>query len=238
MTTPATEAFREEFRRNNLSPSYSGPLHLSLTVGVTLAAMLASIAMLGRVQPLEWLTIPVTFLYGNLAEYLGHRGPMHHKTRLLALIYQRHAVEHHNFFTEEDTTFDSSRDYYAVLFPPIMLLFFFGCFALPVGVALYLLLTPNVAFLFILASAAYFLNYELLHFAYHMDEKSWVSRLPFIRVLRRHHTVHHDRRLMSRYNFNITYPIFDVIFGTVYRPGASATSTPAQHREPHDHARF
>lgn len=217
MTAQSTEDFREAFRRNNLSPNYSGPMHLTLTVSSTLAVMAASILMLDHVRPLEWLTIPVTFLYGNLAEYLGHRGPMHHRTRFLGLIYQRHAVEHHNFFTEVETTFDSPRDYYAVLFPPIMLVFFFGCFALPVGVILYFLLTPNVAFLFVLTSAGYFLNYELLHFAYHVDERSWIGRLPFMRALRRHHTAHHDRRLMDRYNFNITYPIFDIVFGTVHR---------------------
>lgn len=220
MTAQSTNEFREEFRRNNLSSNYSGPMHLTLTVGCSLAVMLVSILMLDNVRPLEWLTIPVTFLYGNLAEYLGHRGPMHHKSRFFGLIYQRHAVEHHNFFTEEETTFDSSRDYYAVLFPPIMLVFFFGCFALPVGLALYFLLTPNVAFLFVLTSTGYFLNYELLHFAYHMDERSWIARLPFMRALRRHHTIHHNRRLMDRYNFNITYPIFDIVFGTVHHGGA------------------
>ena len=51
--------------------------------------------MLDDVEPLEWLTVPLAFLYANLSEYLGHRGPMHHKTRLLAGIFQRHTVEHH-----------------------------------------------------------------------------------------------------------------------------------------------
>lgn len=176
MTAQSTREFRETFRQRNLSANYSGPLHLTLTVTCSLLVILTCALLLDDVRPLEWLTLPVTFLYGNLAEYLGHRGPMHHKTPLLALIYQRHAVEHHNFFTEEETTFDSSRDYYAALFPPIMLVFFSGCFALPVGLGLYFLVTPNVAYLFVLTSAAYFLNYELLHFAYHMDERSNLTR--------------------------------------------------------------
>jgi sterol desaturase/sphingolipid hydroxylase (fatty acid hydroxylase superfamily) len=107
-----------------------------------------------------------------------------------------------------------------VLFPPIMLVFFFGLFAVPVGLAFYVLLSPNIALLFVLTSAGYFLNYELLHFSYHMDERSWIGRLPFMGQLRSHHTAHHNRRLMDRYNFNITYPIFDAIFGTIYRPDA------------------
>lgn len=215
----SVDEFRESFRRQRISLRYSGPLHLALIVGCSLAVMATCILLLDNVRHLEWLTIPITFFYGNLAEYLGHRGPMHHKTRFFELIYQRHAREHHNFFTEEATTFDSPKDYCAVLFPPVMLVFFFGCFALPVGALLFILLSHNVALLFVLTSAGYFLNYELLHFSYHMDERSWIGRLPFIRALRKHHTIHHDRRLMARYNFNITYPIFDVMFGTVYRTG-------------------
>jgi sterol desaturase/sphingolipid hydroxylase (fatty acid hydroxylase superfamily) len=50
-----------------------------------------------------------------------------------------------------------------------------------------------------------------------MDPHSWVGRLPFMDRLRKHHIRHHDRHLMTRYNFNITYPICDHIFGTVYK---------------------
>jgi hypothetical protein len=155
----------------------------------------------------------------NLSEYLGHRGPMHRKTRFLEAIFERHAVQHHSFFTDEAGSYDSSQDFKAVLFPPILLIFFIGCFALPVGAILYFLVSPNVCFLFVLTSVLYFLNYELLHFAYHMDPQSGIGRLPFMGRLRRHHMRHHNRRLMTAYNFNITYPICDYLFGTIYRPG-------------------
>ena len=178
--------------------------------------------MLDEVQPLEWLTVPLAFFYANLAEYLGHRGPMHHKTRFLSGIFERHAVEHHSFFTSEAAIFESRQDYRAVLFPPVLMIFFFGAFAAPLGAVLYYVATPNVCFLFVLTAILYFLNYELLHFAYHSDPESPLGRLPFIRDLRKHHIVHHDKRLMSTYNFNITYPICDWLFGTRYR-GADST---------------
>ena len=95
--------------------------------------------MLDDVRSVEWLTAPVTFLYCNVAEYLGHRGPMHHETRFLTGIFQRHTMEHHSFFTDQAMTFESQRDYSAVLFPPILLVFFFGFFAVPLGGILYLL---------------------------------------------------------------------------------------------------
>lgn len=216
------ERFRQEYRRQFVSPRYNGWLHLGLTVGCTLFVIVGCLVLLKDVRPLEWLTVPVTFLYANLSEYLGHRGPMHHKTRFLGLIFQRHAVEHHAFFTEAQPTFGGSGDFKATLFPPVMLLFFFGGFALPVGLLLYFLLSANVALLFVFTAVAYFLNYEILHLCYHLDPGGWVSRVPFMDVLRRHHTTHHDRRLMSHYNFNITYPICDALFGTIYRENERA----------------
>jgi len=208
---------RAAFRERRISPHYSGPLHLATTIGISVLIALASGMMLDGVQRLEWLTIPLTFVYANLSEYLGHRGPMHHKTRLLAGIFQRHSIEHHSFFTNEAATFESTQDYRAVLFPPILLVFFIGCFALPVAAVLYYVASPNVGYLFVLTAILYFLNYELLHFAYHSDPKSWLGRLPLLENLRKHHITHHDKSLMTRYNFNITYPICDHVFGTRYR---------------------
>lgn len=207
---------RAAFHERHASKYYSGPLHLATTVGISLLVATWSAMLLDNVTPLEWATIPLTFLYANLSEYLGHRGPMHHKTRFLSGVFKRHSIEHHSFFTHEAATFDSSQDYKAVLFPPILLSFFLGCFAVPVGAILYNFVSPNVSFLFVLTVVLYFLNYELLHFVYHMDPQSRAGRLPFISRLRKHHINHHNRSLMTRYNFNITYPICDRIFGTIY----------------------
>jgi hypothetical protein len=217
MSGNSVDTARNAFRERRIGPHYSGPLHLATTVGVSVLVALVSAAQLEDIRPLEWLTVPVTFLYANLSEYLGHRGPMHHKTRFLTKVFERHSIEHHSFFTDKASTFDSSRDYKAVLFPPVLLLFFIGCFAIPVGALLYWLISPNVCFLFVLTAVLYFLNYELLHFAYHADPASWIGRLPFMGRLRQHHINHHNRQLMTRYNFNITYPICDRLFGTLYR---------------------
>lgn len=211
---------RSDFRNRRVSEHYSGPLHLATTITLSLFVAIWSAAMLHDVSALEWLTVPLTFLYANLSEYLGHRGPMHHKTRFLTSVFQRHSIEHHSFFTDEAATFESTQDYKAVLFPPILLVFFLIAFALPVGALLYVFLSPNIGFLFILTAVLYFLNYELLHFAYHTSDDSWLGRLPLIGRLRQHHIAHHNKRLMTRYNFNITYPICDYLFGTLYRVGS------------------
>ena len=219
MTTESVALARAEFRETRIPKHYSGYVHLATIVAFSGAVAAVSLAMLNDVKPAEWLTIPLTFLYCNLAEYLGHRGPMHRKTRFLAGIFQRHTVEHHSFFTDEAICFDSPRDYRAVLFPPILLLFFFGFFAVPVGAILYFLVSPNACFLFVFTAILYYLNYELFHFSYHVNPQSWLGRVPVIRRLRRNHVAHHNKALMTRYNFNITYPICDTLFGTLYRGG-------------------
>src|SRR5690606_25844986 len=110
---------------------------------------------------------------------------------------------------------DGLRDLRAVLFPPVLMTFFITAFALPAGLLLAWIATPNVAWLFVATSLGYFLNYELLHLAYHLPPTHPVARLPLVGRLKRLHQAHHDPRLMARCNFNITYPIGDALFGTL-----------------------
>ncbi len=217
MNEEAVKKYRKYFREKYIPLSYSGPRHLCLTVLVTLAIIGFSLFNMENVMDIEWLTIPTSFFIANFVEYMAHKGPMHKKTRLIEEIFQRHAVQHHSFFTHEHMTYDEDRDFNAVLFPPEMLLFFFGGMATPLGFFGYFIFGANVAWLFVFTVTLYFLNYELLHFLYHVDEETWTSKLPFMAGLRKHHTLHHDRELMNEYNFNISYPIFDLIFGTSYK---------------------
>lgn len=216
----ATTAFRASYREREIGPRYSGWLHFAFTSTVCLAVIVFCGLRLEAVAPPEWLTIPAVFLYANLVEYLGHRGPMHHPLRGVRLLYHRHAKQHHRFFTDQAMAFEGSRDFKAVLFPPVMILFFIGGFGVPMWALLYLLTTANVAWLAVATAVAYYLNYEWLHFAYHCEPGSWIGRLPGLARLRRLHLHHHDPRLMTRHNFNITYPIADWLFGSLYRGGA------------------
>ena len=218
MSAEGVAAFREQYRQEHVPPGYRGWRHLLFTFGIGGATMVAAILQLEQVRPLEWLTIPLTFLYANFAEYWGHRGPMHHLKRGLELVYERHTRQHHRFFTHEHMELDSVRDLRAVLFPPILVIFFLTAFALPVGFALAWVASPNVAWLYIATSLGYFLNYEFLHMAYHLPASHPVARWPLIGRLKGLHQAHHDPRLMVLCNFNITYPIFDAVFGTLRRP--------------------
>jgi hypothetical protein len=218
MATAAVAAYREQYRQEYIPPQYKGWLHLAFTFGIGGVALATAILQLEHVRPLEWLTVPIAFLYTNFAEYWGHRGPMHHLKRGLRLVYERHTKQHHRFFTDQSMELDGLRDLRAVLFPPILMTFFITAFALPAWLLLAWAASPNVAWLFVATSLGYFLNYEFLHMAYHLPASHPIARWPLVGRLKGLHQAHHDPRLMARYNFNITYPICDVLFGTLHRP--------------------
>jgi Fatty acid hydroxylase superfamily len=210
------EAFRAQYRETQIGPNYRGWAHFAFTSCASLAVIGFAISRVHHVAPLEWLTIPIAFLIANAAEYFGHKGAMHRPRKGLGLLYQRHTREHHHFFTQAAMAYESSRDFKMVLFPPVMIFFFLGAVATPMGLLLFLIASANVAWMYVAVAMGYFLTYEWFHFSYHLNEDSIVGRNAIARALRRHHQAHHDKALMGKYNFNITFPICDAIFGTTY----------------------
>lgn len=210
-------AFRARHRAEHIGPRYSGWLHFATTSIGSLAAIGLAISRVSHPRWWELACVPVFFLIANLGEYFGHRGPMHHRRRGLGLIFERHTLQHHQFYRHDAMAADSPRDFQMVLFPPVMLVFFLGGLVAPIGLVLGLLGTANLGWLFAATGVAYFLTYEWLHWSYHQPADSRIGRLALVRVLRRHHTLHHDVTRMTSVNFNITFPIADVVFGTCAR---------------------
>jgi len=218
-TIPSDVAeFRARHRARHIGPRYRGWLHLAATSAGALAAIIVAIVMVDAPTWAELATVPVSFLIANAGEYLGHRGPMHHRRRAVAILYERHVRQHHRFYTHDAMAAESHRDFQMVLFPPVMLVFFLGALALPIGAALRIAISPNVGWLFGATAMSYFLTYEWLHLAYHLPPDGWVGRRALVRRLRRHHTLHHDQRRMAHVNFNITFPIADWVMGTMASP--------------------
>lgn len=197
--------FREQTRAEMTGRFYSGLAHFAF---INLVAGAAIFFAARQLHHPRWslLTVPITFLYANVIEWLAHRGPMHKPRRFLKLVYQRHTLMHHVFFTQDAMNLESTRDFKMVLFPPVLLIFFFGLFALPIGLLLNAIAGANVAALFVVTAMSYYLLYEWLHLGYHLGLGG---------PLRRHHQTHHDPRVMSSKNFNITFPICDRLFGTL-----------------------
>ena len=212
----AVSAFRDRYRAEHIGPRYSGRLHFAFTCAASLAVIVVALAGLRALHPLELLAVPATFLFANFVEWRGHKGPMHHRVRALSSIFQRHTLEHHRFFTGEAMSGASPRDLKMVLFPPSILVFFVGVVATPVALLLFLVASRNVALLYVATAMAYLWSYECLHLCYHLPEEGWAGRSALLGRLRAHHRTHHDPMLMGAWNFNITFPICDRLFGTRY----------------------
>ncbi|MFN8284864.1 MAG: hypothetical protein U0U67_16695 [Chitinophagales bacterium] len=211
-----TEAYRNEYRVTEISKNYSGKLHFAFTSIWCLVLIAACIYFIHQPTWKELLIIPITFLYINLAEYFGHKGPLHNRKKRLDKVFKRHTLQHHRFFTNDNMQCDSVQDFKVILFPPVLILFFFIAFVVPVGLLFYFLWSVNAALIFVATAFVYFLNYEYLHLAYHLPDTHFIARLPIIKTFKRLHQAYHDPKLMNSKNFNISYPIFDFIFGTLH----------------------
>ena len=88
---------------------------------------------------------------------------------------------------------------------------------MPVAFAVAAIFGANAGWLFLATAGWMMASYELLHLSYHQPPDGFIGRRWFVRVLRRHHARHHDPRLMQKWNFNVTVPFCDWLFGTTYK---------------------
>ena len=86
--------------------------------------------------------------------------------------------------------------------------------SLPGSLLLAWLVTPNVGMLMMCTATGMCLIYEFMHFCCHVYENWFVRYCPLVNTLRRHHTAHHNNRLMMEVNMNLTFPIADWLLGT------------------------
>src|SRR5437773_1533911 len=84
------------------------------------------------------------------------------------------------------------------------------------------LASRNARALVAVTGVGFYLLYEWCHLSYHQPEDGFVGRLGLVRVLRRHHQRHHHPALAKRYNFNVTFPIWDFVRGTTAPADATA----------------
>jgi hypothetical protein len=208
--------FRSEFVARDAGLEYLGIRNGYAYTAVCLVPVVLIIAALAMgidFRPRHLLLLPVYFLISNLVEYLVHRYPMHHRLGPGNALYA-HVTIHHNFYNNEHFYFEQHRDLMASLLPWYA---FLGVSIVVAAVsgAVYLLAGLNEARFFAFVAYSYYLVYEVLHAAYHAPADSVIKRLPMIARLARTHLNHHRSVNMAKWNFNITFPICDRLFGTL-----------------------
>jgi hypothetical protein len=192
-------------------------VHLACPSLIGLGSIVAACVWIRDLRAWQLLTVPVVFLLSNMTEWRAHRDLLHRRTWPLQVLYDRHTPEHHRIFVTDDMAMRSVREFRLVLIPA------YGLLAMLVGaLPLAALLAfgfhqRNLAALFMATAMGYAVSYEWLHLAYHLPTTNPIARLGFVARLRRHHAIHHDPALMQRWNFNVTFPVWDWIRGTIHR---------------------
>jgi len=207
-------AFRREYR-SRIAGWYNGYVHILVIYTIGAMALYIYASHIADVVWWEWQIVPAVFLACNIFEWFLHKYVMHRpiNVRGLKAIYERHTLNHHQFFTDSEMRFRDQRDWRVTVFPPYALVVFTLMSIAPAAV-LYYVISANVGWLFICTTTSMYLIYEFMHFCCHVDENAFVRWCPFVNTLRRHHTAHHNSRLMMERNMNLTFPIADWIFGT------------------------
>jgi hypothetical protein len=201
--------------RERVAGWYNGWLHVFIIYAIGFTALYVYLSNLSDVTPLEWLTVPLTFLFCNFFEWWIHRYVMHRpsKNPVFRAVYNRHTLMHHQFFTDHEMRFAGHHDWRVTFFPPYALATF-TLMSIPAAIALGWLLSPNVGWLFIATTTSVYLIYEFMHFCCHVEDNAFVRNMPFVNTIRRHHAAHHNQSIMMERNMNLTFPIMDWLFGT------------------------
>jgi hypothetical protein len=210
---PARRRIRERLLAA-IPPSYSPWLHLAGTTGVGAAVLALGAFGVRDLRAVELLVVPAVLLFANGFEWRAHRDLMHRMRRPLSFLYKRHTPEHHAVYVEDDMAIRDLRELKLVLIPAWGVLGIMLTLA-PLALGVGALTTANAGWLTLVTAGVYMVAYELSHLSYHLPPESFVGRLPLVRALRRHHARHHDPRLMQRWNFNVTVPLFDWLHGTI-----------------------
>ena len=196
---------------------YSPWGHLAATTGIALTVLAVSTVQIvrhGTTHWSDWLIVPTVFLLANFFEWRVHKHVLHRRRWPLEVIYDKHTPMHHMVYIEEDMALRSTKEFRLVLIPAAGVLGIVLA-AAPVATAIGRLWSGPAGWLFLLTASLYMATYEVLHLCYHAPSESFIGRLAFIKVMRAHHAKHHDPRLMQKWNFNVTLPIFDWVMRTM-----------------------
>ncbi len=212
-----TAAGREKARARMLAriPRWYSPwAHLAGTTGIGLVVLVAAIVNLHHVRAVEVLMVPAVFLLANAFEWRAHRDVLHKRFRPFEVIYERHTPDHHAAYMTNDMEIRSAQEFRLVLIPAMGVLGIVIT-ATPVAMLAAHFLGANSGWLFLLTASLYMVGYEVSHLSYHLPKASFIGSLRLVAILREHHARHHDPRLMQKWNFNVTIPLFDWLHGTI-----------------------
>jgi len=110
------------------------------------------------------------------------------------------------------------------IFLPFLGTIFISILVLSTFFVFWYLLNNNIAIIFLVTTIIYYFLYEWMHFIQHLPDSMKIIQIPILCKLRQFHSIHHNLLLMDKYNFNITFPLWDFIMGTFYSKNSIETT--------------
>jgi hypothetical protein len=203
-------------RAEHIHAGYSPWRHMALTGGIAAVLATPGVWLAARARPSDWLLAPVFFVVANFIEWMVHRNPMH-RPLVPRIMYRNHAMLHHLAFTDSNMVITRAAELDLIMMPWYTMIGLFVV-ASPILVVAGVLRGPGQAGVFLLVAVAYFLTYETLHALYHLPDatldRAGIGRLRAFRRLQAHHAHHHVLGRMAHVNFNVTFPLMDLLFRT------------------------
>jgi hypothetical protein len=194
--------------------SHAPWLHLAATIVSGLAIAIACISALRDVGFLDLAFTCALLVLGSAIEWWVHRGVMHERRDGFSILFERHAIVHHGTFRPGSMSIESPRELSIVLLKP-WIVPVVAAISAPFAIFFVLLSLPNFAAISIAIPAIYVLAYECIHLVCHLPDRMAITRLWPLAALRRHHAIHHDPSRMKECNFNVAFPLWDRVRGTL-----------------------
>jgi len=156
-----------------------------------------------------------SIVYASLCEWMLHRYVMHRPLPGFRYPFERHTLVHHHKFKADDTYHlihktDANTIPMAWWNGPVLIVLS----SLPALSISALSERWSVVFICALVVGTYYGAYEYLHWCMHLPKARRVECFFLFRRLNGHHLLHH--RYMG-HNFNVVFPIWDLLFGTLLR---------------------
>ena len=163
----------------------------------------------------KWITIPVIIIFCSILERFLQKEVMHQRVNNRGLIafYKHHTLNHHRLFTDQEMRFRYHKDGHVTVFPPYAVVIFI-LMSIPLGLFAGWFVSSNVGWLIMSSTTGMYFLYEFIHLCCHSNENAFVRYCLSINTLRRHHTTHHNSRLMMNVNMNLIFPIACWLFGS------------------------
>ncbi len=203
------------FRAQHVDPQFSLLAHGARTLVIAGAVLGLGLVAAQSAIGWAWLLLPLFWAVANLFEWGIHRYWMH-GARPPRVLYHNHALVHHRAFLGDEQEIEGTRDLSLVMMPWYTLVFVLLS-ASPIALTLYVAFGSPIAGIFAVAAVSYFLMYEFIHTLHHLPYttlRRWHLVNPILTSMRRHHHAHHQLERMAHENFNVTWPLTDLLLGT------------------------